>query len=179
MTKISPGVLPNHALCLCSFWLSFPELKSPFQMECSTKCAMLMRCSARMRLEPVVHPASAGKHQRPRYPRKATAPPHAAAIRFLDREPDPPKSGSSSPSVLARMLDPPQSGSSSSAAIQLLPPSGVAAANAERCRLPQRGRTHNKFGMHIARYAMHGHRVAKLILWPLSVARRSGSCSNC
>ena len=30
-----------------------------------------------------MHPASAGKQERPRYPRKATAPPHAAAIQFL------------------------------------------------------------------------------------------------
>ena len=45
------------------------------------------------------------------------------------------------PSALARMLDPPQSGSSSSAAIQLLPPSGVTAAIAERYRPPHRGST--------------------------------------
>ena len=36
------------------------------------------------------------------------------------------------PSALARILEPPESGSSSSAAIQLLLPSGVIAANAER-----------------------------------------------
>ena len=49
---------------------------------------------------------------------------YAAAIQFLGREPDPLKSGSSSPSALARVLDPPQSGSRSTAAIQLLLPSG-------------------------------------------------------
>ena len=50
-------------------------------------------------------PASPRKHLRPRYPRKATAPPYAAAIQILGREPDPPKSGSSSPSALAVLLD--------------------------------------------------------------------------
>ena len=50
-------------------------------------------------LEPVVHPASAGKHWWPRYLWEATAPPYAAAIQFWGREPDPPKSGSSSPSA--------------------------------------------------------------------------------
>ena len=69
----------------------------------------------------------------PAIPRKATVPPYAAAIQFLGREPDPPKSGSSSPSALARMLEPPQSGSRSPAAIQLLHPSGATVAIAERC----------------------------------------------
>ena len=62
---------------------------------------------------------------------KAAAPPYAAAIQFLGREPDPPKSGWS-PSALARILHPPQSGSISSATIHLLLPSGVTAAIAER-----------------------------------------------
>ena len=104
------------------------------------KCALSVRCSvaawhlnraskpyrwrpgvwqSRKHLEPVVHPVSAGKHQRPLCPRKATAPPHTAAIQFLGWESDPPKSGSSFP---------PWSGSSSSAAIQLLPPSGETAS---------------------------------------------------
>ena len=69
-------------------------------------------------LEPVVHPESAGKHQRPRYPRKA-------AVRC-------PQSGSSSPTALARILDPSQSGLGASAAIHLLPPSDDTAADAER-----------------------------------------------
>ena len=80
-----------------------------------------------------MHPASAGKHWRPHYPRKATAAPYAAAIQFLGREPDPPKSGSSSPSALARILDPLQS---QLEFLQLLPQSGVTAAIAERCILP-------------------------------------------
>ena len=74
-------------------------------------------------------------------PRKAAAPPYAAAIHFLGREPDPPMSGSSSLSAVAKILDPPRTGSSSSAAIQLLLPSGATAAIAERCRPPQRGKT--------------------------------------
>ena len=46
VTRISPGVLPNRALCLCPFCVfSFSELNSPFQKECSTKCALLVRCS--------------------------------------------------------------------------------------------------------------------------------------
>ena len=43
--KCSPGVLSNRALCLCPFCLSFSELNSSIQMGCSTKCALLMRCS--------------------------------------------------------------------------------------------------------------------------------------
>ena len=80
-----------------------------------------------------MHPEHLESTSGPATPRKATAPPYAAAIQFLGQEPDPPKSGSTLPSALARMLDPPQSGSRSSAAIQLLPPSGVTAAIAERC----------------------------------------------
>ena len=44
-TKYSPGVL-SIVLCSCVLCLlSFPELNSPFQMGCSTKCVMLVRCS--------------------------------------------------------------------------------------------------------------------------------------
>ena len=39
-----PGVLTNRALCLCSFCVTFSEPNSSFQMECSTKCALLMQC---------------------------------------------------------------------------------------------------------------------------------------
>ena len=53
--------------------------------------------------------------------------------------PTPPKSGSGSPSALARKFDPPKSGARSPAAIQLPPPSGVTAAIAERSRPLQRG----------------------------------------
>ena len=42
---VSPGVLPNRALCLCPFCVSFSEISSSFQMGCNTKCALLMRCS--------------------------------------------------------------------------------------------------------------------------------------
>ena len=110
--NFSPGVLS----------LSFPELNSPFQMVCSTKCAMLMRCSV----------AACRTRRAPSFRWKATAPSYAAAFRSLGRELDPPWSGSCSPSTLARILDPPKSGSSSSAAIQLLLLSGVTAAIAER-----------------------------------------------
>ena len=36
---------PNRALCLCPLCVTFSEPNSSFQMGCSTKCAMLMRCS--------------------------------------------------------------------------------------------------------------------------------------
>ena len=105
-----------------------------------------------------MHPASAGKHQRPRYPRKATVPPYAAAIQFLGREPDPP-----------------QSDSRSSAAIQLLPPSGVTAAIAERYMpLQLRKDVCSSPGV-----AMNGNKERpSLFRWPSSVARKSGSCSS-
>ena len=103
-------------LCVSVLFVSLPsfEPNSSFQMVCSTECASRMRCSVaachlhragsvgasdrpEKHLDPLVHPASAGKPPQLRYPRKATAPPYAATIKFLGREPDPPKSGSSSP----------------------------------------------------------------------------------
>ena len=112
----------------------------------------------------------------PATPRKATAPPHAAAVHFLGREPDPPKSGSSSPSsALARMLDPPQNGSRSSAAIQLLPPIWSTAAIAERNRPPQT----RKGVCSSPGVAMNGNKERpSLLRWPSSVAKKSGSCSS-
>ena len=80
---------------LVSFRLSLLEFKSTFHMG-STECALLWRSGLLVisvgasdraeQLEPVVHPASAGKHQGPRYSRKAAAPQHGAAIHFLDRK---------------------------------------------------------------------------------------------
>ena len=98
---------------------------------------------------------ASGKH---RYPAESHCTAALCSYQFLDRDPDPTKSGSSSPSTLARMLDTPQSGSRSHAAIQILHPSGVTAALAERCRPPQRGRARTKFGRHIARYAMNSYK---------------------
>ena len=82
-------VLQSSRFVLCffvSFWLSFPELKSTFQIKCSTKCALLRRSGAAFHLrrgvwtnqnplESVVLPDSLEKHLWPRYPRKATARP--------------------------------------------------------------------------------------------------------
>ena len=95
-------------------------------MACSTKCALLPGAAVHQRrgrltdqnpLEPVrgapqIHRESTGG---PVKLRKATAPPHAAAIHFWLR---------TRPSE--------ERGPSSSAAIHLLPPSGDTAAIAER-----------------------------------------------
>ena len=78
IASISPGVLSNRALCLCPFCVTFSEPNSSFQMESSTKsrivnavlsgcltstpCRSPGRLTVQKHLEPVVHPASAGKH---------------------------------------------------------------------------------------------------------------------
>ena len=121
--------------CVCVLFGSlFLNSMHAFQMECSTKCAMLMRCSVAALTSTPCRSVGASDS-----PESIWNP--SCTQQFLGREPDPPKSGSSSSSALARMLDPPQGGSRSPAAIQLVLPSRVTAAIAERCRPPQRGRT--------------------------------------
>ena len=101
-SHLSPRVLSNRALCLCPLCLSFSQLNSSFQVACSTKCAMMMRCSvAALTSTPC---RSAGASDSPESiwnpsctqhplectgaatPRKATAPPYAAAILKRIRE---------------------------------------------------------------------------------------------
>ena len=93
---------------------------------------------------------------------------NAAAIHFLGRELGPPKSGSGSPSALARILNPTESGSSSSVAIQLLQSqNGVDLRNAQERKI---------LGMLIARYAMNNPKKQRSSSpWSSSAAMKSGS----
>ena len=152
--------------------------------ECSTKCAMLVRWSRAAchdRRGRLTVQKKSGTCRAPSIRWKTPAfrgkPLRRRTLQLSNSKQgtDPPKSGSSSLSALARILDPRQSGTRSCAATQLLLPSGVTAAIAERCMpLQLRKGVCSSPGV-----AMNDNEERPSSLrWPPSVARKSGSCSN-
>ena len=89
-----PGVLTIRTLCLFLFGSHIMSSNHHSRWGHQMRVVMVVRgclslASGRLTIQyplwPVVHPASAVKHWRPRYPQKATAPPYAAAIHFWAR----------------------------------------------------------------------------------------------
>ena len=168
-TILGSGVLSNRALCLCPLWLSFPELNSGTRhaprehLESTGGRAVAeshctaVRCSFPIlgpstRPERLEFPLRFGQDARPSPPAIPSTP---SAHAFRPRLPATSFDDAFRPRLPATSFDDffrravhsdrrsfGVSGSSSSAAIQLLPPSGVTAALADRCRPPQCGRAY-------------------------------------
>ena len=153
-TILGSGVLSNRALCLCLLWLSFPELNSGTRRAprehlestggravAESHCAAV-RCSFPIlgpstRPERLEFPLRFGQDARPSPPAIPSTPsdhafrPRLSTTPFVPRLPTTP-SATSFDDVFQRVVQIAEVFFvSSSAAIQLLPPSGVTAALAD------------------------------------------------